>query len=712
MLHEVIVAKDVQKAEAALLKLPGLRKFHDNLKSDREKEDFRRHMRKYINMWSTDCPFEVSTTNRYTITTHEAAVTARRTIKKGELVKYLCGHLVAMSQEEEKDLDFNRQDFSIVMSSRKKTPSFFLGPARFANHDCNANARLVTKGNDGMDVVAVREIREGEEITVTYGEDYFGEDNCECLCLTCEKLGRNGWPAREQSTIVSGTATPLGVEKPGSYSLRSSRADPSILGSGSMTPELSELPPRKRRKTSITAALSPIKTRASDNPVLGGRRKLEKPPSSLRHELEPIHPRRPRDTLHNQALDDLPAKEEKEHAASLTAALTKAKGQQNKRKRTFGETVEAGPGDILQLQAPATTIKGQSIGVQRLPMIDVPESPRTPTNPIFFAPKATAGIGGPQSSVSASSSATPYSAPPNSTPATLFSTSGTQTPPKLDLDMMDNSDSDLSDLDPTDSFDDASRSIIYAPRPSTPAKPAATVDDSREDVPSPLIPTIEAVPPLEETAVNPRSTRTPGDYIRTPLLLGEQYSRWVDCSTCKNTWVQANSYLTKKECPRCERHSKLYGYQWPKTEKAGKDDEERVMDHRTVHRFITAEEERTVGKRGKGLVKSAEDVVDEDKGNDEEQEEGEVEEPPKRKTRTARTKVTKVIGKGKGKGKVAETVGKGEGKAKATAKANASPKGSAKAKGKAKAQGKAKVKVSDDKVVKKRRGRPPKVKTA
>ena len=47
------------------------------LNTEREKEDFRRHMRKYIKMWLPDCPFEISTTNRYTILTQEAA-TARR----------------------------------------------------------------------------------------------------------------------------------------------------------------------------------------------------------------------------------------------------------------------------------------------------------------------------------------------------------------------------------------------------------------------------------------------------------------------------------------------------------------------------------------------------------------------------------------------------------------------------------------------------------
>ena len=145
------------------------------------------------------------------------------------------------------------------------------------------------------------------------------------------------------------------------------------------------------------------------------------------------------------------------------------------------------------------------------------------------------------------------------------------------------SDSDLSELSDNADFDDTNLIIIRKKHPSK----RALIKKSK------LVPTIE----IE----NRITIRVPGDYIRTPLLLGETYSRWVDCRTCAGCWVQPNGYLTRKECPRCERHSKLYGYQWPKTEKTGKgDDEERVMDHRTVHRFIKPEEEALVKRRFRG----------------------------------------------------------------------------------------------------------------
>lgn len=154
-----------------LLQLPGLKKFSANLQTEKEKDNFRRHLRKYINIYLPDCAFEVASTNRYTLSTHEAAVTARKYIRKGEVVKYLCGVQITMTEEEEEFIKESRRDFSIVCSGRNRNqrPSLFLGPGRFANHDCDANARLMTSGKDGMEIIALRPIEIGDEITVSYG---------------------------------------------------------------------------------------------------------------------------------------------------------------------------------------------------------------------------------------------------------------------------------------------------------------------------------------------------------------------------------------------------------------------------------------------------------------------------------------------------------------------------------------------------------------
>lgn len=584
LLADVIVARDPQKAESSLLKLSGLRKYIDRLKTDGEKEHFKRHMRKYINMWLPDCPFEVSTTNRYTIVTQEAATTARRFIKKNEPIRYLCGYLVSMTAEEEKDLDLTRRDFSIVMSSRKKSPSLFLGPARFANHDCNANARLVTQGSDGMQVVAVRDIQLGEEITVTYGDSYFGEGNSECLCMTCEKEGRNGWPPRSQSCASSGTATPLvesEMDAMRPYSFRKTRRRAQFTESPFLrTPDTDHGSPRKRKKLSDGRRASSLSVGIADGQAQSYVLKTEPSKSTLRHEFMSV-----RKDSGSAATAEHRSKEIQQEdvlRASVQAAFASVKNSDNPPKRKVGRPRKY----PLKVPQPTSTDPIPTEPIRAPTLLATPE-PTSLELPTSSAPSDVDSI-------------FDHRIPNRSSPATTSSASldasmeagDTWKRPLTTPDPDTASDSDLSELSDNADLDDNNLTITHKPHLSKPSTPLIKKPK--------LVPTIE----IEHRV----TTRVPGDYIRTPLLLGESYSRWVDCRTCAACWVQPNGYLTRKECPRCERHSKLYGYQWPKTEKTGKgDDEERVMDHRTVHRFIKPEEEALVKKRGRGVERAVGD---------------------------------------------------------------------------------------------------------
>ena len=105
------------------------------------------------------------------------------------------------------------------------------------------------------------------------------------------------------------------------------------------------------------------------------------------------------------------------------------------------------------------------------------------------------------------------------------------------------------------------------------------------------------IPEFIDEAVQVKK-RVPGDYTLTPVLLSEPNMAWIHCTICGEAFVQQNAYFTRSSCFRCERHSKLYGYPWPKTEKEGPNDkEERVLDHRTIHRFLDTEEEARIRGR-------------------------------------------------------------------------------------------------------------------
>ncbi|OCK82883.1 hypothetical protein K432DRAFT_415021 [Lepidopterella palustris CBS 459.81] len=546
----VIVEKDAAKAVEQLLELSGLRNYLNRLSTKDEKEHFQRHLRKYVNMYMPDCPFEVTTTNRYTIDTHEASVTARKDIQKGEEIKYLTGIQVAMTKEQEEDLDLSRRDFSIVVSSRKKTRSLFLGPARFANHDCDANAKLSTKGAHGMQIVSVKNIEVGEEITVSYGEDYFGEDNEECLCASCEGRQVNGWAVVAENAGDE-EVTPAAEDAPqdGPYSFRKKRKygeseNPSRDASPASTNH------RKRQRVESPQTLPQL-------PVIGAKSqtgwlsrestlKKERSSSSLRQEIPISSIEDPADNLPSPTKASRSIRNQQRDGV-LTVALDEA--DISRSISPLSSTADGSPKSSQSTEA--TSVDGD------VPITGAQENPKPETQLVTV---------------------------------NLTSTS-VKTP------LLDDTDSDLSDLSSTYDLDDIHRTVILRKHTPPPLVPRTTRSQSRK---SSTIPHNRPSTPLPTTEAGLSAQRRPGDYTLTPLLLAAKYSRWVSCRTCEADFVQADAYLTRAECPRCERHSKLYGFAWPKTDREGKGDkEERVLDHRTVHRFIEPEEERSV-RKGRG----------------------------------------------------------------------------------------------------------------
>ncbi|WWC99644.1 hypothetical protein V866_006548 [Kwoniella sp. B9012] len=119
-----------------------------------------------------------------------------------------------------------RRDFSIVWSGLKRCYQLFLGPARFLNHDCNPNVELLRQGKH-VTFRVLKPIRIGDELTTFYGENYFGRNNIECLCLTCEQKGVGGFTP--VSSIPSGRNS--------RSNSRDSSAGPSRRGDSADMPE-------------------------------------------------------------------------------------------------------------------------------------------------------------------------------------------------------------------------------------------------------------------------------------------------------------------------------------------------------------------------------------------------------------------------------------------------------------------------------------------
>lgn len=615
-------------AEEKLLATDGLKKFCNSLKTPKEKDDFRAHLRRYMSIYLSDCPFEVNATNRYTIVTHEASVTARRYIKPNETIKYLSGIQVVITPEEEAEMALRKKDFSIVVSSRNKCTSLFMGPARFANHDCGANARLVTSGQAGIEIIACKPIDVGDEITVTYGENYFGEDNCECLCRTCEENLVNGWKNEDGGVAVTKSIEDDLVGATQGYSLRRRRRDESACGASSRTP-------------SVTPDIRPrVLKRSKSQRMLGGRASTvgsaAPEPSGIRNSAL----KRKRDTLATPPVT--PAKKQKTTHYELTPVMPGSPSSRGSSNAGFGPSPvpsEAGQGDamltdvttpaedspepiihspeltpiqrsiqVIKQEDAADEITVQTVpdamppfGISRLmlPSANLPatspsasdEGARDPSgnNPQLIVLPAMESLG----TESALESATHHQRPTSPNERPLAPNDPLLTPSKAPQ--------SAATPTATDAPIPVKRGRGRPRKSEPPAKPKQPAVANRKRKAVSRTPAASPAPSAaaEEEEEQPQQRRRlPGDYTLTPLLLSEPETAWIHCTNCNSAFVQRDAYYTRSSCPRCERHSKLYGYVWPKTERGGRGDgEERVLDHRMVHRFLAADEEAKVRGR-------------------------------------------------------------------------------------------------------------------
>ncbi|KAJ2779471.1 histone lysine methyltransferase Set9 [Coemansia javaensis] len=161
--------------------------------------DFRLHAGRYLSMYLPGAGYEIAQTSRYRAVTgqDEARVVATRQYRLGTVVSLCSGSVARLSEAEIRRMEAEKADFSVMWWSKKKSMCLVLGPARFVNHDCDSNCHFTALGSDAICFQALRTIEPGEEITTNYGSSYFGENNCECLCATCERYSR-GWYARSR----------------------------------------------------------------------------------------------------------------------------------------------------------------------------------------------------------------------------------------------------------------------------------------------------------------------------------------------------------------------------------------------------------------------------------------------------------------------------------------------------------------------------------
>ncbi|KAK0630962.1 hypothetical protein B0T17DRAFT_616546 [Bombardia bombarda] len=600
--NHLILNPQISTAEEKLLATDGLKKYCSSLKTPREKDDFKGHLRRYMSIYLPDCPFEVNATNRYTIVAHEASITARRRIRRNETIKYLSGIQVVITPEEEAEMSSRKKDFSLVVSSRSKSTSLFMGPARFANHDCNANARLVTRGQAGIEIIACGDIEVGDEINVTYGESYFGDDNCECLCKTCEDNLVNGWKPEEDSLSVKKSIE----EAAQGYSLRRRRRDESATGTGSRTP-------------SVTPDIRPrVLKRYRSQQFLGDRTSaVDSAAPELQSEMSSIFSKRKRGVadLGTPPITPSPVKKQKVMAPYeiVPIALGSATVSRGSSETEFSRSPlssDAGNGHTTDVTTPG----GESPEPLLLSPNQTPVKQQCPTltREEDIQDLDVAQCSEVMAAVAETELASQSILPTIETGASLENAGETDIATPATPPMVSSTEIVESILSAQDSIHSQGNSTqLTVSGEGTISDATTPTMSAQQDAPNEIAP-VTPLPaaaksnnkrngaPKHTAAGQPahQQSRVPGDYTLTPRLLAEPNTAWIVCTNCQTAFVQKDAYFTKANCPRCERHSKLYGFIWPKTEPAGRGDkEERILDHRLIHRFLASEEEAKIRGR-------------------------------------------------------------------------------------------------------------------
>lgn len=207
------------------------------------------HIERYMGMFYLDSGFRIEPCYRYSLENKIGAkVSSTSHWPKDGIIKRLVGCVAELTEKEENEiLHVGKNDFSVMYSLRKKCAQLWLGPAAFINHDCQANCRFVPNDKGTACVKVLKDIKPGDEITCFYSANFFGENNANCECCSCEKLGKGAFKTNKEQP------------KLGRYNFRQTHGRTISYRSPDKNTKLKEPITPKKKKNVVLEPVTPMK---------------------------------------------------------------------------------------------------------------------------------------------------------------------------------------------------------------------------------------------------------------------------------------------------------------------------------------------------------------------------------------------------------------------------------------------------------------------
>ena len=147
---------------------------------------------KYLKGLTVEAGFKLEPDDRFIMENCKGAkVVATKHLSKGEDI--LVGPTSKISKDQERQLTLRGVDTSCMLrSSMSNRVQVIFGPITLTNHSCVPNCEFECLESKMVSLRASRDIEPGEELTIYYGENYFGRNNKGCQCSDCKEK-KNGY---------------------------------------------------------------------------------------------------------------------------------------------------------------------------------------------------------------------------------------------------------------------------------------------------------------------------------------------------------------------------------------------------------------------------------------------------------------------------------------------------------------------------------------